>query len=114
MADSKLDSLLDRFARQDRQALARLITHVENRSAEVSVVMERIYGVSLEAGLFMEAGIGRPTGSDPEMFEGLRNFVAGNRPEAPQTSAATITLPKHPPSPVVTGSYQAALTIGGF
>ena len=43
MADSKLDSLLDRFARRDRQALARLITHVENRSAEVSVVMERIY-----------------------------------------------------------------------
>jgi enoyl-CoA hydratase len=42
------------------------------------------YGVSLEAGLFMEAGIGRPTGSDPEMFEGLRNFVAGNRPEAPR------------------------------
>jgi len=44
MTDSKLDSLLDRFTRQDRQALARLITRVENRSAEVSVVMERIYG----------------------------------------------------------------------
>src|SRR5581483_606175 len=42
------------------------------------------YGVSLEAGLFMEAGICRPTGSDPEMVEGLRNFVAGNRPEAPR------------------------------
>ena len=42
------------------------------------------YGVSLEAGLFMEAGIGRPTGSDPEMVDGLRNFVSGNRPEAPR------------------------------
>jgi enoyl-CoA hydratase len=42
------------------------------------------YGVSLEAGLFMEAGICRPTGSDPEMVEGLRNFVSGNRPEAPR------------------------------
>jgi enoyl-CoA hydratase len=42
------------------------------------------YGVSLEAGLFMESGLGRPTASDPEMMEGLRNFVAGNRPEAPR------------------------------
>jgi LAO/AO transport system kinase len=43
MADSKLDSLLERFGRKDRLALARLITRVENRSAEVSEVMERIY-----------------------------------------------------------------------
>jgi len=43
MTDSKLDSLLERFARRDRLALARLITRVENRSAEVSAVMERIY-----------------------------------------------------------------------
>ncbi len=43
MADSKLDALLDRFGRKDRLALARLITRVENRSAEVSEVMERIY-----------------------------------------------------------------------
>jgi len=42
------------------------------------------YGVSLEAGLFMESGLGRPTATDPEMIEGLRNFVAGNRPEAPR------------------------------
>src|SRR6185437_5432274 len=41
---SKLDSLLDRFAKQDRLALARLITRVENRSADVSTVMEHIYG----------------------------------------------------------------------
>ena len=33
----------DRFAQQDRLALARLITLVENRSAEVSEVMEQIY-----------------------------------------------------------------------
>jgi enoyl-CoA hydratase len=42
------------------------------------------YGLSLEAGLFMESGLGRPTATDPEMIEGLRNFVAGNRPEAPR------------------------------
>lgn len=44
MIDPKLNSLLERFTRQDRLALARLITLVENRSAEVSAVMERIYG----------------------------------------------------------------------
>jgi enoyl-CoA hydratase len=42
------------------------------------------YGLSLTDGLYMEAGVCRPTGSDPEMFEGLRNFVSGNRPEAPR------------------------------
>ena len=42
------------------------------------------WGVSLEAGLYMEAGICRPTLTDPEMWEGLGNFVAGNRPEAPR------------------------------
>jgi enoyl-CoA hydratase len=42
------------------------------------------WGLDLEAGLFMESGLGRPTATDPEMFEGLRNFVAGNRPEAPR------------------------------
>src|SRR6201984_2544612 len=43
MVDSKLNSLLERFAQRDRLALARLITLVENRSAQVSTVMERIY-----------------------------------------------------------------------
>jgi LAO/AO transport system kinase len=43
MADSKLNSLLERFAQGDRLALARLITLVENRAAEVSSVMEQIY-----------------------------------------------------------------------
>jgi enoyl-CoA hydratase len=42
------------------------------------------WGVGLEAGLSMEAGICRPTLTDPEMWEGLQNFVAGNRPEAPR------------------------------
>lgn len=44
MPDSKLDLLLERFSRGDRLALARLATLVENRTAEVSTVMERIYG----------------------------------------------------------------------
>ena len=43
MADNKLDLLLERFTRRDRLALARLVTLVENRAAEVSRVMERIY-----------------------------------------------------------------------
>lgn len=38
----------------------------------------------LQAGLYMESGLGRPAANDPEMIEGLRNFVAGNRPEAPR------------------------------
>jgi enoyl-CoA hydratase len=42
------------------------------------------WGLSLESGLYMEAGLCRPTASDPEMLEGLRNFVSGKRPEAPR------------------------------
>jgi enoyl-CoA hydratase len=42
------------------------------------------YGLSLDAGLDLESGLCRPTVSDPEMLEGLRNFVSGNRPEAPR------------------------------
>ena len=42
------------------------------------------FGLDLEAGLFMESGLGRPAATDPEMLEGLRNFVSGNRPEAPR------------------------------
>lgn len=39
----KLNQLLDRFDAADKVALARLITLIENRAAEVSRVMERIY-----------------------------------------------------------------------
>ena len=42
------------------------------------------WGLSLDAGLYMEAGLCRPTAADPEVAEGLRNFVSGNRPEAPR------------------------------
>lgn len=42
------------------------------------------WGVSLDAGLSMEAGLCRPTASDPEVAEGLRKFVSGDRPEAPR------------------------------
>jgi LAO/AO transport system kinase len=64
MADSKLDSLLERFARRDRLALARLITRVENRSAEVSAVMERIYaktGHAYIVGVTGAPGAGKST-----------------------------------------------------
>lgn len=43
MENARLNSLLERFAARDRIALARLITLVENRAAEVSAVMEEIY-----------------------------------------------------------------------
>jgi LAO/AO transport system kinase len=64
MADSKLDSLLERFGRKDRLALARLITRVENRSAEVSEVMERIYartGHAYIVGVTGAPGAGKST-----------------------------------------------------
>ena len=43
MPENKLAILLERFTRRDRVALARLVTLVENRAAEVSRVMEQIY-----------------------------------------------------------------------
>jgi hypothetical protein len=42
------------------------------------------WGLGLDAGLYMEAGLCRPTAFDPEVTEGLRKFVSGNRPEAPR------------------------------
>jgi LAO/AO transport system kinase len=64
MAQIKLNSLLERFARRDRIALARLITLVENRAAQVSAVMERIYsqtGHSFIIGITGAPGAGKST-----------------------------------------------------
>jgi LAO/AO transport system kinase len=64
MADIKLNSLLERFARRDRLALARLITLVENRAAQVSAVMERIYAQTGHAyiiGITGAPGAGKST-----------------------------------------------------
>jgi LAO/AO transport system kinase len=64
MADTRLNSLLERFTRRDRLALARLITLVENRAAEVSTVMERIYaqtGHSYIIGITGAPGAGKST-----------------------------------------------------
>src|SRR5208282_4451185 len=64
MADNKLDLLLERFTRRDRLALARLVTLVENRAAEVSRVMERIYartGHAYVIGLTGAPGAGKST-----------------------------------------------------
>ena len=64
MSDSKLNSLLERFARRDRVALARLITLVENRAAEVSAVMEQIYartGHAYIVGVTGAPGAGKST-----------------------------------------------------
>jgi LAO/AO transport system kinase len=64
MPDNKLETLLDRFLQRDRLALARLVTLVENRAAEVSVVMERIYSLTGRAyviGLTGAPGAGKST-----------------------------------------------------
>jgi LAO/AO transport system kinase len=64
MADIKLNSLLERFAQRDRLALARLITLVENRAAQVSAVMERIYAQTGHAyiiGITGAPGAGKST-----------------------------------------------------
>lgn len=64
MIDPKLNSLLERFARRDVRALARLITLVENRAAEVSTVMERIYAKTGHAyiiGITGAPGAGKST-----------------------------------------------------
>jgi LAO/AO transport system kinase len=64
MTDIKLNSLLERFAQRDRLALARLITLVENRTAEVSRVMERIYALTGHAyiiGVTGAPGAGKST-----------------------------------------------------
>lgn len=42
------------------------------------------WGLSLDNGLYLESGLCRPTATEPEMLEGLRNFAAGNRPDAPR------------------------------
>jgi GTPase len=64
MPDIKLNSLLERFAQRDRLALARLITLVENRAAQVSAVMERIYAQTGHAyiiGITGAPGAGKST-----------------------------------------------------
>lgn len=64
MADTRLNLLLERFAQRDRLALARLITLVENRAAEVNAVMERIYagtGHAFIIGITGAPGAGKST-----------------------------------------------------
>jgi LAO/AO transport system kinase len=62
--NTTLRVLLDRFDARDKVALARLITLVENRAAEVSAVMERIYaktGRSYVIGITGPPGAGKST-----------------------------------------------------
>src|SRR5205807_7939760 len=64
MPELKLNSLLERFAQRDRLALARLITLVENRAAQVNTVMERIYpntGRAYIIGITGAPGAGKST-----------------------------------------------------
>jgi LAO/AO transport system kinase len=64
MPDKRLEALIERFDRHDRLALARLVTLVENRSAEVSAVMERIYartGHAYIIGITGAPGAGKST-----------------------------------------------------
>jgi LAO/AO transport system kinase len=61
---ARLDLLIERFMAHDRTALARLITLVENRAAEVSAVMEQIYprtGRAYIVGVTGAPGAGKST-----------------------------------------------------
>ncbi len=62
-----IDRLLERYEAGDRRALARLITLVENRTPEVPVVMQRLYGKTGRAmllGLTGPPGAGKSTLAD--------------------------------------------------
>ncbi|MBF6571412.1 MAG: methylmalonyl Co-A mutase-associated GTPase MeaB [Candidatus Binataceae bacterium] len=62
--DSRLDSLLTRFAQRDRLALARLITLVENRAPAAVAVMDKLYSLSGRAhviGITGPPGAGKST-----------------------------------------------------
>ncbi len=61
---SDIDSLLERFARREMGALARLITMLENRASESSVILERIYPATGHAhviGITGPPGAGKST-----------------------------------------------------
>jgi LAO/AO transport system kinase len=62
--NARLNTLLERFVARDRIALARLITLVENRAAEVSAIMDRIYsrtGHAYIVGITGAPGAGKST-----------------------------------------------------
>jgi LAO/AO transport system kinase len=62
--NARLEQLLSRFAAGDRLALARLITLVENRGADVATVMERLYSRGSHAhvvGITGPPGAGKST-----------------------------------------------------
>jgi LAO/AO transport system kinase len=62
--DSRLEDRLEQFARGDRNALARLITLVENRAPEASAIIERIYPMTGKAqvvGITGPPGAGKST-----------------------------------------------------
>ena len=62
--DSRLEQRLEQFANHDRNALARLITLVENRAPESSAIIERIYPMTGHAhviGITGPPGAGKST-----------------------------------------------------
>ncbi len=62
--NSRLQERLEQFARHDRNALARLITLVENRAPETSAIIERIYPMTGHAhviGITGPPGAGKST-----------------------------------------------------
>ncbi len=64
MRDAKVEELVRRFEERDRLALARLITLVENRDAQATSIMERLYdrgGHALVAGFTGPPGAGKST-----------------------------------------------------
>ena len=62
--NSRLEQRLEQFANHDRNALARLITLVENRAPETSAIIERIYPLTGHAqviGITGPPGAGKST-----------------------------------------------------
>jgi LAO/AO transport system kinase len=64
MADPRVAALVERMLAGDRLALARLITHVENRSAAVPAIMKAVHGAGRESyvvGITGPPGAGKST-----------------------------------------------------
>jgi LAO/AO transport system kinase len=64
MAEDKVNALVDRFLKGDRFALARILTHAENRSDRLPFIFDRIYprvGRAKRIGITGPPGAGKST-----------------------------------------------------
>jgi LAO/AO transport system kinase len=88
--NSRIEALLARFWSRDKNALARLITLVENRSAEVGTMMERVYP---KAGHAHVIGITGPPGAGKST---LINKLIGRYRAVAKTIAVLAVDPSSP------------------